>query len=53
MALMYYGFLGRITQVLLPKDSDENSVSAKLKNGVLNVSIQKKKECKAKEIKVE
>tara|TARA_Y100000592_G_C5482355_1_gene326431 strand:- start:1817 stop:2074 length:258 start_codon:yes stop_codon:yes gene_type:complete len=43
----------RLKKITLPKDSDEGSVSAKLKNGVLRVLVQKKKECKAKEIKVE
>lgn len=43
----------RFKKVLLPKDIDEDSISAKLKNGILEIKVKKSKANNPKEIKVE
>ena len=43
----------KFKKVMLPKDIDEDSVCAKLKNGILEIKIQKSKNNQPKEIKVE
>ena len=43
----------RLKKITLPKDADESSIKAKLNNGVLKIQKKKKKEARAKEIKIE
>jgi HSP20 family molecular chaperone IbpA len=43
----------RFKKIMLPKDIDEALVSAKIKNGILEINVQKSKANQPKEIKVE
>ena len=43
----------KFKKIMLPKDVDESLVSAKLKDGILNIKVQKSKSSQPKEIKVE
>lgn len=47
----YYGTFTR--SISLPDNIDENSIEAKFKNGVLNISIKKSKEAKSATKKIE
>ncbi|MDI9387117.1 MAG: Hsp20 family protein, partial [Spirochaetota bacterium] len=44
-----YSFTRRFT---LPKDIDENAVSAQFKNGLLTITLNRKEEAQAKTIKI-
>ncbi|HBG35792.1 MAG TPA: molecular chaperone Hsp20, partial [Treponema sp.] len=44
-----YSFTRRFT---LPKDIDENAVSAQFKNGLLTITVNRKEEAQAKTIKI-
>tara|TARA_Y100000593_G_C4312468_1_gene339093 strand:- start:1633 stop:2034 length:402 start_codon:yes stop_codon:yes gene_type:complete len=45
-----FGSVGKI--ITLPVDADESSVNAKLKNGILSITINKKEESRGKDIKI-